>query len=77
MFHLANIHFSFIIFRVPQPVLKAKCAESLKCLAQMMEAYHETGRASLLMGVSISYHELNRYYYKNFFDIYFSRLLNT
>ena len=46
-------------FRVPQPVLKAKCAESLKCFAQMMEAYHETGRASLLMGVSIACYELN------------------
>ena len=61
LFCLLDIYLLIFIyfFRVPQPVLKAKCAESLKCFAQMMEAYHETGRASLLMGVSIACYELN------------------
>ncbi|XP_066913339.1 RRP12-like protein [Clytia hemisphaerica] len=42
---------SLVIKKVPTTVLRTKCAESLKCFTVIMEAHHENGRASLLMGL--------------------------
>lgn len=61
----------FSFFRVSSSVLKAKCSESLKRFSEMLEAHHETGRASLLMGVSSF--DYNHY---NFYT-WFSLVINT
>lgn len=42
---------SLVIKKVPTPVLRLKCSESLKFFSQLLEAYHESGRASLLMSL--------------------------